>query len=470
MPEENKYDYLADFYTTVELELNNVNHCGVPLGPLLSRYFIDSFRKNVYKFPIDSALKNIYQIVRYFLLSINSKELKKANKLSKERPPKYIIAKIDNGQERGNKLFRDLLDKCSPHILYTRYNRNINRDISIPVIQFEWGYISFPEAFNVVFRCIKSANIVYKKLKKRADITVPYLEVVLNVFFTTLQLNAWERFFKKNKPEAVLTDYDRINPELVLSAIKNNIRTATLVHGIIDKRYGYYPVLADNIFCWGKGQRDFFISKGIDEKRIKITGNPIAEGFQMLPAQDVLLKYNIDNSPGYNIVGLVLSMIEIGQNIDLIKISLDALDEHSFLIVKLHPSDKQQNIFEENFKDHKNIFISSSISFQEFISVIKCCILQNSGTGNELIVCNMPVLFLNNDGSMAHSAYYPFFKDYFYSNTCEIKKELSALLSSTEYYEKMQRDQRNILTENIFYRVGQEAANENATQLKMMAQ
>ncbi|HXS38198.1 MAG TPA: UDP-N-acetylglucosamine 2-epimerase [Flavipsychrobacter sp.] len=471
MPEEiNRYNDLADFYIAVELELDNVNHCGVPLGSLLSRYFTHSFRKNAFNFQVESTLKIIYQIVRYFLLSFfPDKENRKVYKLAAEKKPKYIIAKIDNKQERGNRLFRDLLYKCSPHIFYTTKNNNIDRNISIPIIQYRWGYISFWQIFTIIPKCFRSTNVIHRKLKTRSDIIVPYLEAFLNVFYTTLQLNAWKRFFKKYKPQVVLTDYDRINPEVIMAAKRYGIATVTLVHGIIDKRYGYYPVLADNVFCWGEEQKDYFLAKGIEEKRIKITGNPIAESIAKLSLEEVLSKYKIDSSQDYKFIGLALSMINAEQNSILIKGALDALGEKGFLIVKLHPSDKQQALFTEKFKEYKNVFFSGSISFQEFISVIECCIMQNSGIGNELIVCNVPVLFFNNDGSMVYSSYYPFFKDYFYCSSGEIKDELDMLLNSAEYYQNMQKRQRSILKENIFYKVSQDAADENIMQLGKIA-
>ena len=53
------------------------------------------------------------------------------------------------------------------------------------------------------------------------------------------------------------------------------IPTYTLVHGTLGPRcIGFYPLLADTVFCWGKIDREKFLAAGVAPERAVIAGCP----------------------------------------------------------------------------------------------------------------------------------------------------------------------------------------------------
>ena len=69
-----------------------------------------------------------------------------------------------------------------------------------------------------------------------------------------------------------LNDRNKHSSTLILAANARKIPTVTLVHGVINPPYGYAPLLAKYIFCWGKIQRDQLVSMNVNPERIKIVG------------------------------------------------------------------------------------------------------------------------------------------------------------------------------------------------------
>ena len=76
------------------------------------------------------------------------------------------------------------------------------------------------------------------------------------------------------KPSVVVTEYDRntFTSCLILSARSLGIPTITMMHGVINSPYGYTPVLADVVLCWGKRHRDQLVSFGVNPNRLMIVG------------------------------------------------------------------------------------------------------------------------------------------------------------------------------------------------------
>jgi hypothetical protein len=84
-------------------------------------------------------------------------------------------------------------------------------------------------------------------------------------------------FLQTVRPSAILTEYDRNSmwSSLVLSARFLGIPTFTMIHGVLNERaFGYVPVLADKVFCWGELQRRMFLTEGEDPAKLLLGGCP----------------------------------------------------------------------------------------------------------------------------------------------------------------------------------------------------
>ena len=93
----------------------------------------------------------------------------------------------------------------------------------------------------------------------------------------TQQVAGLQEFLSRAEPAAVVTEYDRngLWAPLVLSARALGIPTYTLVHGTLGLRCnGFYPLLADTVFCWGRIDREKFLAAGVAPDRAVIGGCP----------------------------------------------------------------------------------------------------------------------------------------------------------------------------------------------------
>lgn len=85
---------------------------------------------------------------------------------------------------------------------------------------------------------------------------------------------AHSAFLRRLQPRAILTEHDRA-PEascLVLAARALGIPTFTMLHGMIAIPYGYTPLAADTVFCWGELSRKKMIEFGVEHDRIEVVG------------------------------------------------------------------------------------------------------------------------------------------------------------------------------------------------------
>ena len=84
-------------------------------------------------------------------------------------------------------------------------------------------------------------------------------------------------FLEAHKPAAILTEYDRNNLWSVPRAgsAEAGIPSLTLVHGVIERdAFGFSPVLADHILCWGELDRAKLVDAGEAPSRVAVAGCP----------------------------------------------------------------------------------------------------------------------------------------------------------------------------------------------------
>lgn len=102
---------------------------------------------------------------------------------------------------------------------------------------------------------------------------IPYLMDCLLV--QAKRVASCRRLLESHRPSVIVTEYDRNRRSsiLVLVAKTLGIPTVTLVHGVIGE-YGYTPLLADKVLCWGQRQKQKFIESGVSPDRVSVVGYP----------------------------------------------------------------------------------------------------------------------------------------------------------------------------------------------------
>lgn len=88
------------------------------------------------------------------------------------------------------------------------------------------------------------------------------------------RVRAYIQLLSAARPAAVLTEFDRNKHAACLVAACHalGIPTYTMVHGMINYRYGFLPLHADQVLCWGQEHADHFIAHGVHRSRIDVVG------------------------------------------------------------------------------------------------------------------------------------------------------------------------------------------------------
>lgn len=103
---------------------------------------------------------------------------------------------------------------------------------------------------------------------------IPYLMDTLQV--QTQRIMAFGRFLVFSKPCAIFTEYDRNAHAscLILAAKAFFIPSYTMIHGVLEPypSFGFIPLLADYVCCWGEQHRARILEYGASLESILVTG------------------------------------------------------------------------------------------------------------------------------------------------------------------------------------------------------
>ena len=206
-------------------------------------------------------------------------------------------------------------------------------------------------------------------------------------------------FLEAHQPSVILTEYDRnrLWSCLVLAARKLGIPSLTLVHGVIERdAFGFSPVLADQILCWGELDRAKLIDAGEAPSRVTVAGCPRLNRDLPSPSLEGRRRLGIDHdgpvamlatSPESNRFALA----------DAFCTAIEQLPGMSG-VVRLHPS--------EDLTSYQTIIVSHpTVSFvengrassDEALAAADVVVVRASGFGSDALVKRKPVVVLSPD-------------------------------------------------------------------------
>ena len=204
------------------------------------------------------------------------------------------------------------------------------------------------------------------------------------------------------RPTAVLVEYDRNTrgAALVLAARRRGIPTFTLLHGVINGPFGYTPIVADTVFCWGTIQRSQLIKLGTPEERIRIVGFERLEEDPEGEGTGVRKRLGIPD--GAVVVVLATNPIEELDRQKLTRIFCESVSRAAGIdgIVRLHPS--------ETIDDYRKVANSfpgvrftnnGDLSVEEVFELSDVIMVHSSGFGAEGMVKGIPCAVLDVLGS-----------------------------------------------------------------------
>ena len=246
-------DYSADRFIHLEDGLNDIRFKGVPIGGLFANELFNLYSNKENSF----SWSQVLSVAKLFFTSyFNYRSAQ--NKITFYAP--IFISKVAN-REHLNKLIDPIADYFhKTSVLVSGEKEYQFNNISYKNI----SALNLKNTLYVFLYCIKNIFNVKKKFREY-HVSINLLSLFLIFFSQVLKLQTWLNIFDETKPKLVLLDCDRYQYScpMVLAANIMGVNSITLVHGVISSPYGYNPVLADEIWCWGDFQKKILIDLGV---------------------------------------------------------------------------------------------------------------------------------------------------------------------------------------------------------------
>jgi hypothetical protein len=204
-------------------------------------------------------------------------------------------------------------------------------------------------------------------------------------------------FLEAHRPSAILTEYDRHNlwSCLVLAARKLRIPSLTLVHGVIERdAFGFAPVLADHILCWGELDRAKLVGAGEAPSRVAVAGCPRLSRDLPSPSLEGRRRLGIDHDGP---VAMLATSPE-RYRLALAEAFCTAIEQLPGMsgVVRLHPSEDLTS-YAAMIARHPTVsFVENSrASSDEALAATDVVVVRASGFGSDALVKRKPVVVLS---------------------------------------------------------------------------
>ena len=217
-----------------------------------------------------------------------------------------------------------------------------------------------------------------------------YAWLAAAVLTCTQTIAGYQTFLGRSEMAAVLTEYDRSDKwaPLVLSAKALGIPTYTLMHGVTAENcLGYYPLLANTIFCWGSLWQEKFEAAGVDPARILLGGCPrITADLSMSPAEARAL---ISLDPHRPVVVLATANYPGDCRLKLAEAFCRAVEGISSFssFVRLHPADRL-HLYDDLARRYPAVrFVpADAYALEAVLAAADVVVVHSSSTGSDALV------------------------------------------------------------------------------------
>lgn len=355
----------------VEERLNKIEIEGCRIGSILSKFHENMYRNSDQRLSIVGFIKMLIAqwIKGLFLSKPNSEVFSNKILLSKITAKYHCSALIDPIKEH----FKDKA------VMYTPESKN-------ELIPYNFPKKFIPSNIWRFSKAILHHLIEIQNIYRCEGLEPNRLQLVFTLMIQLNSFNNWHSIFKVYRPAIIVVDFDRDNRNapMILAAKKNTINTVTLVHGVINPPYGYWPLTANEIWCWGTFQKSQLMAHGISEKQIKVVGSPIV--------QKISKSLEEKQKSEIKTIGIGLNPMGDEYNHQLLSYLFENDDHiHFNWVVKLHPSMVKSKWMIDLEKENVSIHESDMLSIKDFFDAIDILVVGNSGIGYEAVVNEIPI-------------------------------------------------------------------------------
>lgn len=387
-----------------EEDLNKVFFNGIPLGGTLVNYLQVIFligRNST------SKVDHLKERIRTFYISYIGIHFvrKKRKKISADLP-----------RDKGLLTFIS----ARPHLFRINYNiwrqndsQQFNcllKDESLSSL-FEkkpqyllWNELPFPglNIWRNAFGDIKNSlrKIVASFVNDNQLPTMFITQMMNELAVQTQYILAYELLIEQLKPKYILCEYDRNSQcaGLMLLAKNKNIPTYSHMHGVVNHRFGYLPIFADYIFCWGERQKQLLIDKGADPSQLIVSGATQLSNQIKVDQEKVRAKLAL--GPKQKVVLLATNPVNDEYRNKLARIFCESIKELEELkgVIRLHPSEDLA-FYQKFIDEYPNILFDKNevFLFEESFALADLVCVFNSAYGIDALIKNIPVMIINLD-------------------------------------------------------------------------
>lgn len=269
----------------------------------------------------------------------------------------------------------------------------------------------------------------------------------------------FESQFKVTQPSAVITEYDRYNEIacLVLASKRFQIPTITQVHGLLNFRMSYAPLISDKVGCWGLWQKKTLMNWEVPEEHILITG-ATQMSFQSMGSIPGSLS-NPSLREGRKIVILATNPTsDIRQRlVEFFCKTMDLLGSDFVGVIRTHPSEKPSDY--EQYISSSNVFLPEDENTQNWVFRNSFAVTTfNSAFAIDALLHEKPVFQIQLD--KARKSALSQLEEMRVIDSCEDEVELSRKISRAgqSIHEQMFKDKLIEFKSNYCRYAGREAA------------
>ena len=208
----------------------------------------------------------------------------------------------------------------------------------------------------------------------------------------------YRAFLERMGPEAILVEYDRNTrgAALVLAARGMGIPTYTMIHGVINGPFGYTPIVADFVLCWGEIQRRQLIEFGTAEHRVRVVG---FERIEETPGvEGIVVRRKLGIPRDSTVVVLATNPIDETNARRLVEIFCKGVSRLEGVegMVRLHPSETLGDYrWAMESWPHVRFTFNDLLSPEEMFASVDLVVVHSSGFGVEALAHGVPCVILD---------------------------------------------------------------------------
>jgi hypothetical protein len=428
----------------LELELNKYSYESLPIGSALSQLFYIELFEGKGNFTFLSLLKDTIADFTYYRRKIKPQYGSRVFSLPKNSYLFSLISERKHLKEMvipvADKFIDDeiIILAYSEKILASlsdRYKNTLTLESLSGINYMEWKHKHdelLPKWKKIIHTALKNLPLIQSN---SIAARLLYHIKVQTILYESLKILLYDL-----QPKKIIVEYDReFSTSCLVSAGNHlNIDTVSLLHGVINYKNAYVPLIAKKIIVWGAQQKEILTSFGVPANRIVIDGAP------QLSRIDTQTAIKNDKP----VVLFASNPCKPDERKLLVNIFCQAVSRNNDIqgIVRIHPSEKLE-FYQEQISQYNNIkFVNNALlSYTESILTPDIICVFNSAFSIDAIINDKPLIVINIPSNNNGNTIELIEKGKFlYANTAEeLDKQIKLLVNNPSFIQNVLINQNN---------------------------